>query len=859
MKHFTLRKEVTGEPFPVCILIPRIQGDEIRRYYLDAFELDHDSVMVLDLHQKPGTKKTPVAEIKAYIEDMLVPTLTATGVSYILCADADYFKVLAGTQKADANLGYVMDCLYGPWKVIYLPNHRTVFYDPPKVLAKIEQAMLALKAHVEGGYEDPGHRILKTEVYPQTYEDILRCLDALLALDCDLTCDIEGFGLKHYNAGIATISFAWNQHEGVAFPVDYREGEEIYNEPVRELLRGFFFRFKHKLIFHNIAYDAYVLIYQLFMRSLTDTEGLLEGLEIMCRKWDCTKLISYLATNSCAGNNLSLKDQAQEYAGNYAMGEDIKDVRKIPLEKLLRYNLVDAVSTWYVHQKHWATVVADQQIEIYETIFKPATLDIIQMQLTGLPVDMKRVGEVKIILQNECDRAEAAMQASPLVQAFTYTLNERWVKEKNETLKKKRVTLADAKEVFNPGSSLQLQELLYEVLGLPVLGWTDTKLPSTEGKFIKALVNHTNDPDVLAFLAALIDYKAVAIILSTFIPALENAQLADDGCYYIYGNFNLGGTVSGRLSSSDPNLQNLPASSKWAKLIKECIVAFLGWILVGIDFMSLEDRISALTTKDPAKLKVYTDGYDGHSLRAFAYFGDQMPDIVDTVESINSIQTKYKALRQVSKDPTFALTYQGTYHTLMTNCGFPEAKARSIEERYHALYAVSDAWVEDKLERASQDGYITAAFGLRVRTPLLFQVIRGNSKTPYEAKAEGRTAGNALGQSWCLLNSRAASEFMGKVRSSQWRLDIRPCAQIHDAQYYLVREDPEALAFVNEHLVKAVQWQDHPEIAHDEVKMGGEVGIFHPSWAHEITIPNGAGAEDILRIVDEHMNQGKKS
>ena len=73
----------------------------------------------------------------------------------------------------------------------------------------------------------------------------------------------------------------------------------------------------------------------------------------------------------------------------------------------------------------------------------------------------------------------------------------------------------------------------------------------------------------LAFLAALIDYKAVAIILSTFIPALENAQLADDGCYYIYGNFNLGGTVSGRLSSSDPNLQNLPASSKWAKLIKE--------------------------------------------------------------------------------------------------------------------------------------------------------------------------------------------------------------------------------------------------------------------------------------------------
>jgi len=100
---------------------------------------------------------------------------------------------------------------------------------------------------------------------------------------------------------------------------------------------------------------------------------------------------------------------------------------------------------------------------------------------------------------------------------------------------------------------------------------------------------------------------------------------------------------------------------------------------------------------------------------------------------------------------------------------------------------------------------------------------------------------------------------MGKVRSSQWRLGIRPCAQIHDAQYYLVREDPEALAFVNEHLVRAVQWQEHPEIQSDDVKMGGEVGIFHPSWAHEITIPNGADAEDILRIVDQHMNQGEKA
>lgn len=246
-----------------------------------------------------------------------------------------------------------------------------------------------------------------------------------------------------------------------------------------------------------------------------------------------------------------------------------------------------------------------------------------------------------------------------------------------------------------------------------------------------------------------------------------------------------------------------------------------------------------------------TDGYDGHCLRAFAYFGDQMTGIdPDSVESINSIQSKYKTLRQESKVPTFALTYMGTHKTLMKNLGWSMDKAKMVEERYHELYAASDQWVASKLDQASKDGYVTVAFGLRVRTPLLKQVIRGTSKTPYEAEAEGRTAGNALGQSWCLLNSRASAEFMGIVRGSRHRLNIRPCAHIHDAQYMLVRDDIEDVMFTNEHLVNAVKWQDHPDIAHDQVKLGGEFSIFWPTWSNEIVIPNGATQEEIFKSID---------
>lgn len=239
--------------------------------------------------------------------------------------------------------------------------------------------------------------------------------------------------------------------------------------------------------------------------------------------------------------------------------------------------------------------------------------------------------------------------------------------------------------------------------------------------------------------------------------------------------------------------------------------------------------------------------------------GFQIEEIDPTafdVEQINSIQKKHKSERQDSKVPTFLLTYAGTYKGMMEQCGFDMAKAKMIEARYHELYVISDQWVSQKLDQASKVGYVTVAFGLRVRTPLLYQVIRGTKKTPYEAEAEGRTAGNALGQSWCLLNSRAWVEFMEKVRAHpKFRYMIKPSAQIHDAGYAIVDDDIEALSFMNEHLVKAVQWQEHPDIEHDEVKLGGELSIFWPNWANEIGIPNGAQGQEIFDIIDKEMEK----
>lgn len=569
MRHFIYAAEPQPE-YPICILTNHISAEEIAKAYIHPFQLDPSAVLVLGLHQKAGAKKTPVKEIKEFIETELVGVLNENSVQYVICTDADYFKKLTGVTKTDPYLGYVLDSEYGSWKVVYAPSHRVIFHAPEPTRAKISQAMEAIKAHAEGTYKEPGSDMLQNVYYPKTYFEIQSALAELLAMDVPLAIDIEAFSLKHYSAGIGSICFALNEHDGIAFAVDYEPletptkdglyGIQKRNEPVRQLLKDFFKKFTNKSLYHNISYDATVLIYQLFMEHILDSEGLHEGMEVMLRNWECTKLITYLATNSCAGNDLGLKAQAQEHAGNYAVDE-IKDIRKIPLDTLLKYNLADGCSTWFAYNKNYPVMVQDDQEKVYNYPFRPALLDIIQMQLTGMPVNMATVKKAKTKLQKDNDDAEGRIKNSPFVQEYQHRRKEKWVEDKNLTLKKKRVTLADAEaemlkeksEVrWNPNSNIQMQDVLYELIGLPVIEFTDSGAAATDGDTLKALKNHTTDQRVIDLLDAFLDYSAVNKILTSFIPALENAQQGPDGWHYLFGNFNLGGTVSGRLSSNNP-------------------------------------------------------------------------------------------------------------------------------------------------------------------------------------------------------------------------------------------------------------------------------------------------------------------
>ena len=804
--------------------------------------------------------KAPAGFIKEYL-DPLLKALHSLGTKFLYVADTNYFKVLTKQTKSEVHLGYVLPCAikgYEHMQVVYGISHQVLIFNP-EMKNQLKLSVDTLASAYKGNYVPLGQGIIYSAVYPETLKELQEALDSLHQYP-RLTADIEAFSLRFWEAGIATCAFAWDEHNGMAFACDYSYADDedhgvfIPDKEVRQMLKQFLLDYKGTLIWHNSGYDVKVIIYTLWMEHPQDWKGLQEGLHHMCKGWHDTMIIAYLATNTTAGNVLGLKPLAHEFAGNWAV-EEIKDVGKIPLRKLREYNLIDALSTFYVFNKYYNIMVEDNQKDFYYSMALPSQKVLIQIELTGMPMSFQKIQEVETILQTMKDKACAVIESHQLIKDINFTLQNDAMEAANAKLKTKQHPLSKfADVVFNPGSPKNMQKLLYSVMQLPVIDYTDTKQPAVGADTLEKLVHHCTDTTHKELLKSFVDYAKVEKILSTFITAMKRGFVKADGVMYLHGSFMFGGTVSGRLSSNSPNLQNLPSNSSLAKLIKMCFMAPNGWLFCGADFSSLEDKINSLLTKDPNKIKVYTDHYDGHALRAYAYFGDQMPDIQNTVESINSIADKkhpHYHLRQDSKSPTFALTYQGTWRTMVKNLGWPEEKAKKVEANYNTLYQVSIQWVKDKIQGACEKGYAEVAFGLRIRTPLLGQSVLGGGAIR-EAEAEARTLGNAIsGQSYGLLNNRAINAFMAKVWDSPFKYDILPVALIHDAIYLMVKDDVEVVAYVNEHLIKEMEWQELPEIQHDQVKLGAEIDLFWPSWANPITIPNGLSKQQIIDLCTE--------
>ena len=335
----------------------------------------------------------------------------------------------------------------------------------------------------------------------------------------------------------------------------------------------------------------------------------------------------------------------------------------IPLEQLLEYNGKDCLACWFVYETYYPKMKADDQEDIYKEIFKPSVITLLQTELVGMPILPDKVAAAKKELTDLSNAYIKYIDNSKLIQEFQLDVQAKAVTAFTEAAKKKVFTIDDPKVQrlkFNPNSDQQVGNLLYNYLGLPILDYTDNKQPSTSGKTLTKLSSHTNNKDYLAIIVALIGLTQVSKILTSFIPAFENAVQQPDGSWRLYGNFNLGGTVSARLSSSRPNLQNLPSNSIYGKLIKECFGGTQGWLFGGADFNSLEDMVSALTTRDTNKMKCYLDNFDGHSLRAYSYFHNQMSDLKQEIATHRKFKITSNGKDYILSADTMVLCPDGT-------------------------------------------------------------------------------------------------------------------------------------------------------------------------------------------------------
>lgn len=575
---------------------------DVFKHYMEPLD-SLEGVIVLTLDTLP--KRTPkkiIRECWEEVEDFL----KEEGIKTLIISDTDYYKHIINQTKVGGTLGIRMTV--PNFDVFYIPNYKALFYDPDNTQKKIDIALKSIKDHMAGCYVEPGTDIVESAEYIDGYNNFNLFKSKLQSLHNypALTCDIETYSLAFYDAGLGSIAFAWDKQSGMAFYINNSK------RCVEELAK-FFKEYTGDLIFHNAAFDLTVLIYDLYMnRDLGNQKGLLEGLGVF-KGTHCTRIMTYLATNSCAGNELGLKTQAQDFAGNYA--EDVTDITAIPVDALLEYNLVDCLATWYVWEIHSPTIMADKQQDVYDMFIKWQT-DILQMQLTGMPLHMPSVIKAQDELDQIYQQATDDIMDNKYVIDFINIMKGEWVIHKNETLKKKRVTLDDAADIsFNHKSSPQLGRLLYEVIGLPVVDYTKSGEPATGKTTLDKLLKHTEDDSVKALIDNLILAKDSSKILEAFIPVFRRAPYSVTlKSHMLYGNFMLGGTVSGRLSANSPNLQQVPSRGRFAGLIKNCFKAPEGYLFVGLDFDSLEDRISALTTKDPNKLKVYM-GHDVYEVK----------------------------------------------------------------------------------------------------------------------------------------------------------------------------------------------------------------------------------------------------
>ena len=405
---------------------------------------------------------------------------------------------------------------------------------------------------------------------------------------------------------------------------------------------------------------------------------------------------------------------------------------QIALEQAGPYAAEDADVTLRLHQTLWAKLQPQASLaRVLQEIEMPLMPVLARIERNGALVDANLLGKQSIELGDKMVALER--------QAFEL-----------------------AGEEFNLGSPKQLGAILYEKQGLPVLSKTAKGQPSTAEAVLAELAEQGFElPQVI------MQYRSVSKLKSTYTDRLPEQINPRTG--RIHTSYHQAVAATGRLSSSDPNLQNIPIRTTEGRRIRQAFVAPKGYKLLAADYSQIELRIMAHLAQDAGLLDAFKHDLDVHRATAAEVFGVEL-------DEVSSDQ------RRSAKAINFGLIYGMSAFGLAKQIGVDRKQAQAYIDRYFARYPGVLSYMERTREQASEQGYVETLFGRRLYLPEI------HAKNQAMRKAAERTAINAPMQGTAAdIIKRAMIKVEAWLNDSS--LDARVIMQVHDELVLEVRED----------------------------------------------------------------------
>ncbi|EQB9155909.1 DNA polymerase I [Morganella morganii] len=600
-------------------------------------------------------------------------------------------------------------------------------------LAKKSTRSASSKAAVTTAVQTPAAPAVTPDISSENYETILdeEALNRwaqILREAGEFAFDTETDSLDNLSARLVGMSFAAKAGHAAYVPIghDYLDApDQLLTEQVLRVMKPILEDEKIRKIGQNLKFDR----------------GIMEnyGVELRGIAFD-TMLESYVL-NSVAGRHDmdSLADRHLNYKTTTfediaGKGKKQLTFNQIPLEEAANYAAEDADITLLLHQALYPQLEAEKSLlHVYQDIEMPLVPVLSRMERTGVLIDANVLAAQSVELTARLDELEK--------QAF-----------------------AIAGEEFNLSSPKQLQTILFEKLNLPVVKKTPGGAPSTNEEVLEELADNHELPRVI------LEHRSLSKLKTTYTDKLP--LMVDPKTRRVHTSYHQAVTATGRLSSRDPNLQNIPVRTDEGRRIRQAFIARNGYCIMAADYSQIELRIMAHLSQDKGLLKAFAEGKDIHRATAAEVFGVPLDEV--TADQ-----------RRSAKAINFGLIYGMSAFGLARQLGIPRGEAQRYMDLYFERYPGVLEYMARTREHAAEKGYVETLEGRRLWLPEI------NSRNGMRRKAAEREAINAPMQG-------TAADIIKKamIAVDDWlqkeNIDALMIMQVHDELVFEVRKEQQA-------------------------------------------------------------------